>query len=626
MKIQLHSKSRPAGFILLLVMVLAAFSFVILMGEMNRTSSVAILNSRSAQMSALNNAAEAATEKVFARMAWDFQGYGPGSVSNYWTSGAYNMVPTSVDNAFWGNVQFSDARGNLGSTYVGFLTNYSGPMPTQYTNQFATTSPVYRITSNATLPNSQYPNVIGTAQEDLLLALVPITTYAIFYNGELEFSDCAPMTVNGRVHSNNNIRVGAGSSSTLTFNGPVTDCGSMSAPPRGGVNLWTLNDPTTWATTFNAGYTTNVASINLSLTMTNAHMIIDIPPVGELPMSSLGQVRLYNEAQVVLIVTNSTVAGNPPTVRLTLQTAYNGNVPGNDGTKVITNILNATEGWLDTNPIICLRMPFLTLTNSFNDARQHQTSQFITQIDVGAYIGWLGSNTLCAGKFTGGAYPTILYVADQRNIGSTRQSAVRLVNGTKLPFNNGLGFTVATQNPIYIQGNYNTTINGTTFALGLGSTTNGASVPAALLSDAITILSPNWTDGNSTASEPSRNASSMTFNAAIVTGNMPTTGTDAYTFSGGVHNVTRFLENWAGDTLTLNTSIVVLFTSQIATNQFIMPYSSSQTDGYYNPPTRNWGFDTTYYSPNKQPPGVPCALVPIRYNWQTPPSGSITSN
>src|ERR1035441_9046632 len=170
MKIQLHSKSRPAGFILLLVMVLAAFSFVILMGEMNRTSSVAILNSRSAQMSALNNAAEAATEKVFARMAWDFQGYGPGSVSNNWLAGNYNMVPTSADNAYWSNVQFSDAQGNVGSTYVGYLTSYSGPMPTQYTNQFATTSPVYRITSNASMPNSQYSGVIGTAQEDVLLA------------------------------------------------------------------------------------------------------------------------------------------------------------------------------------------------------------------------------------------------------------------------------------------------------------------------------------------------------------------------------------------------------------------------------------------------------------------------
>ena len=112
----------------------------------------------------------------------------------------------------------------------------------------------------------------------------------------------------------------------------------------------------------------------------------------------------------------------------------------------------------------------------------------------------------------------------------------------------------------------------------------------------------------------------MTINAALVTGAMPSTGTTATTFSGGVQNLTRFLEDWSKVTLTMNTSIVNLFNSKTATNQFQMP------GAYYNPPTRKWGFDTTYYSPNKQPPGVPCALVPIRFNWQTPSPGSITSN
>jgi hypothetical protein len=114
----------------------------------------------------------------------------------------------------------------------------------------------------------------------------------------------------------------------------------------------------------------------------------------------------------------------------------------------------------------------------------------------------------------------------------------------------------------------------------------------------------------------------MTVNAALVTGAVPTTGTDAATFSGGVQNLTRFLEDWSGSgvTLTMNTSIVNLFNSQMATAQFKMP------GNYYKPPTRMWGFDTTYYSPNKQPPGVPCALVPIRFNWTRPAPGSVASN
>ncbi len=289
----------------------------------------------------------------------------------------------------------------------------------------------------------------------------------------------------------------------------------------------------------------------------------------------------------------------------------------------LTNI-PPTDLYFTTN--VALQAPFLSLTNSFYDQRQSETN-FVTQIDVAKYSTWLNNYTGSGQKFSGSP-PTILYVADLRHVtsGSARQAAVRLVNGSALPYNQGLGFTVATQNPIYIQGNYNTTApqgsNPGGNSLGLGSTTNGASVPAAILADSLTILSTSWNDKNSANGYSARTQvqSNMTINAALVTGAMPSTDTTATTFSGGVQNLTRFLEDWSNVTLTMNTSIVNLFNSKIATNQFQMPGI------YYNPPTRHWGFDTTYYNPNKQPPGVPCALVPIRFNWQTPPPGSITSN
>ena len=617
MKIILHPQRRPQGFVLLLVIMLAAFSIVILASVMNRTSTVSLLNQRSTQLNQLDSAAEANVEKVYAKMAWDFQSYGPGQVTNNLPSYRTN-VPTSSDNAYWSNYTFSDpVTGISNNVYVNFVSTYTGPLPAQFTNQFAYNSPIYRIASNVKLASSLL-DVTGTAQEDVLLALVPITTYAIFYNGELEFSDCAPMLVNGRVHANSDIRVGAGSGSTLTFNAKVTAVGTMSAPQRGGISIWTPDDPSTWQTTFNGGYTTNNPMVNLAFSMTNTHSIIDIPPPPaiESVMSQQGVTRLYNQAQVVLIVTNG--PGASPNVLLTLQTSYNGGLPGADGSKVFMVLTNATETYLDTNKIVAL--PFLSLTNTFADQRQNQNSQFVTQIDVNQYNSWLLTNSVVTGKFTGNSYPTILYVADRRNIGSTKQAVVRLVNGAKLPVNNGLGFTVATQNPLYVKGNYNVTINSNTYAMGLGSTTNGSSVPAALLSDSITILSPNWQDSQSSGGYSGRGAADMTFNAALVTGNMPSTGTSASTFSGGVHNLTRFLEDWSGCNLTLNTSIVCLYASHMATNQFQMP------GAYYAPPTRNWGFDQTYYSPNKQPPGVPCALVPIRFNWFKPPPGSVVSN
>src|SRR5580692_3548838 len=58
--------------------------------------------------------------------------------------------------------------------------------------------------------------------------------YAIFYNGLLEFSDCATLTINGPVHCNSNIFLGTPSGSTLTFNGMVTASGTITNPPNVG--------------------------------------------------------------------------------------------------------------------------------------------------------------------------------------------------------------------------------------------------------------------------------------------------------------------------------------------------------------------------------------------------------
>src|ERR1039457_383614 len=137
MKIILLPKKRSRGFVLLLVLLLAAFSLIILAGVMNRTSTVSLLNQRSTQLNVLDNAAEAAVEKVYARMAWDFQSYGPGLGTNNLT--AYRaLVPSISDNAYWGIFVFSDpSSGSENSVYVSYVTNYNGPLPTQFTNQLA---------------------------------------------------------------------------------------------------------------------------------------------------------------------------------------------------------------------------------------------------------------------------------------------------------------------------------------------------------------------------------------------------------------------------------------------------------------------------------------------------------
>ena len=622
MKICPSPSARRAGFALLLVMILAAASLLILASSIYRSNTVANLNKRNNDLNTCANAAEAAVEKVFGRMAYDFQSYGVGRVSDNCNAYVYaTNIPTAGEDPYWSNFQFSDGNGHSGQTYVALDYNYSGNLPSAYSGLFTSNAPVYRIVSNVQFTNATGNLVVGTAQEEVLLALVPLNTWAIFYNGTLEFSMCAPMVVNGRVQANGPIDVGTISSSSLTFNGLVNSTTNISAPNLDGSTTanWNPATPSTWNTTFPGGSTQYGASVTTSLSMTNSHFMIDFPNSSQTGVNatigSTNAQMLYNEAQIVLVVTNSTIsATNNPTVSIILQAPLGGNLPGNDPLpNTSLYFTNQSPAALSTN------LPFLSLTNTMYDDRESNTNNF-TQIDVGKLATWLTNNSTVQGKLpaSSGVYPTILYVADRRTWNSQKLPSVRLMNAAQLPANGGAGFTVATPNPLYVQGNYNTQ----TSAGSSVGTNNAYEVPAALMSDALTILSPNWTDNKGaiayTTTGSTFTAATMTINAAIVTGTVPSTDATTTGFSGGVHNLPRMLEDWSGINLYLNTSIIRLWNSQMATNQW--KYQGT----YYNPPNRYFSFDNNYLNPAKVPPGIPVALVPLRFAWTVPPPGTIT--
>jgi hypothetical protein len=586
--------NHTAGYALLMVMGIVAVSLIVLASTMRRTGTVALLNNRNNTYVVNVNAAEAALEKVYARLSYDFVAFGLGGVEN--NLGLYRTnVPSGAESAYWNNFQFSDGQGHSNRTYVNVLTNYSGAMPSQYPGLFTMNAPVYRIVSNAK-NLSGAASMTNAAQVDVLLALVPLSTFAIFYNSLLEFSTAQTMTVNGRVHANGNIYTG--SSSTLTFNDTVTTTGTLTAPANNGSGPW----GSLGVFNGNPTYKTNVPAITLSINMTNTHSLIDLPLAGETATSSQGQQRLYNQAQVVLLVSNTTVTAR-------IQASVSGQVPGADSApQVITSSTNISA--LATN------FPFLSLTNSFSDQREDKTI-VTTQIDVGKYAKWITTNSSVLNKFPAGSgtYPTILYAADNRANTASQLSAVRLANGTAPPRNGGLGWSLATPNPLYVLGNYNATNN-------LASTNTTSTIPSALMSDALTILSDLWSDPASfTTSQTGPNPSStITINAAILTGIVPSTGNTSSTFSGGVHNLPRLLENWTSSRdVWLNTSIINLFSSTKATGQFVTPGAGS----YYTAPTRHFSFDLNFLDPARQPPGMPCALVPIRYNWAVPPANTV---
>lgn len=181
---------------------------------------------------------------------------------------------------------------------------------------------------------------------------------------------------------------------------------------------------------------------------------------------------------------------------------------------------------------------------------------------------------------------------------------VRLVNGSlgNLPVrpDNGLGgFTLASEQPAYVLGNYNANAGGF----------GDPHAAAAVMGDTVTLLSNNWTDLNSfksPASVAGRAAVTSYYRLAIASGkniNFPQPGfagvPQDFGTDGGVHNFLRYLENWGGQTLNYEGSMVSLFYSQYATGVF------KCCGTVYSPPTRAYAFDTEFLDMSKLPPGTP---------------------
>jgi Tfp pilus assembly protein PilX len=172
------------------------------------------------------------------------------------------------------------------------------------------------------------------------------------------------------------------------------------------------------------------------------------------------------------------------------------------------------------------------------------------------------------------------------------------------------GFTVASENPVYVLGDYNS--NSTDPFWSGGADASGHSA-AAVIGDAVTVLSDSWADLNSMTGVPTqaatyRTASTTYYRLAIAGGkNMSfpfpswENSTDyGFGTDGGVHNFLRFLEDWSGSTLNYGGSLVSLYYATYNTGLF-----KCCTYSVYQPPTRNYIFDSDFTVPQGLPPGTP---------------------
>jgi len=186
--------------------------------------------------------------------------------------------------------------------------------------------------------------------------------------------------------------------------------------------------------------------------------------------------------------------------------------------------------------------------------------------------------------------------------------ALKVVNGSNLklslnavpcPGNTVCGLTIASENPVYLQGDYNANSGGAGF--------NDPHVGSAILADAVTLLSNKFSDVNSFSAPYNlgqRNAATTWYRVAVLAGKGPGftwIGGTASDFGsdGGMHNFLRYIENWGGQTLNYTGSIVSMFYNRQAVGTF------KCCTTVYSPPTRGYNFDTDFLDPSLLPPRTP---------------------
>lgn len=419
-----------------------------------------------------------------------------------------------------------------------------------------------------------------TVTQSVEVQLIPIFQFGVFYEEDLEILPGANMTFAGPVHTNGNLYVGNdGGSASTSFQSTITAHGTIihgrkdgGSINNGGVNImdnnnvyqpmyqsgsWLDSNSGNWASEALTRWTNNVQSgvhgvkrLTLPIpAISSPHTLIERRAGGD---SAQVQAQKMDYKAHLRIIDGQVLNQAGSTVELKYCSGggtYTGTCPG---------------GQTVVDPLS---------TSSFYNFREGRTAT-TTNIDIAKLSASPNFQTLVNNN-----NGVVVYFSDRRNQGSaTYQDSVRLINGSQLPTK---GLTVASENPMYVKGNYNT----------------GTKQPSGLVSDAFNVLSGNWNDANSTNTNLSgKTATATTIKSTVITGNKDTV-TGGY--NGGFENIHRMHENWSGQTLTFSGSVAVLYNSTIATGNWV--YGGN----YYTAPSRVWSFDTDLSNPSYSIPGLP---------------------
>jgi len=178
------------------------------------------------------------------------------------------------------------------------------------------------------------------------------------------------------------------------------------------------------------------------------------------------------------------------------------------------------------------------------------------------------------------------------------------------------GFTVASENPVYVQGNYNSSSADPFWASANNPTpTQTPHSAASIVADSVMLLSNQWGDMNSLiypTTPSSRNPTAPGYYRMAVAGGkgvpfpIPTwtNVADDFGTDGGMHNFLRALENWGVSSSTVQLwydgSMVSMYYAEYNTGT----YKYGPAFDVYTPPPRKFYFDTLFLNPSNLPPAT----------------------
>jgi len=453
---------------------------------------------------------------------------------------------------------------------------------------------------DVTAETTDWPLGRASVGMGVLFDIIPIFQFAVFYEEDLEILPGPAMLVNGRVHGNHDVYLNAGNS--LTIDSALTAAGNIyhrrkdKAAAAGTVNLRVSSgvfaamagldsaDPDWYAQALDR-WNGNVRSAEhgidpLNLTIADParpRMLIDLPISSDTSEEQAS--KLHYQADLVILNGQAVDALGLPVDTVDP-------VSGQDALRA-TVIFDQRE----QRNMLTLEVDMERLGRS-----PAWPANGLLYVAAGENVDLMPDWTSgCAGCWGPGGWEG----HTQPWLSLDTAFAVKVTNGAQL----AAPVTVATDNPLYVRGDYNT-VN---------------KVGSALMGDAITVLSDDWGRVGQAASEPDddlaystrsladRVAANTTLNAAVMLGNTATTW-GAY--NGGLENVLRFMEKWSGRTLTYRGSIVDLWYSEQARGDW--RYGSP----VYRAPSRNWSFDTDFLTVANLPPFTPRAYTVRVSDWR----------